>query len=231
MKSRSSSGNQASSAVSPARQLVPIQRRFWPPAACGVLILAGLVGWLLRPSPHQLDQNSQSLQQLLDDDLARGSPAPSRTTSSQAPKSVVPKVPPGADSMVPLAIRVGLMSQSPVTAFRPGRDVRCRDRGLGGSRTAAEAHDRCFQPSGDSLFRWPRSDQPAALSGGNITAQRPAGMAPRHLSGSGNLCGLSRRCRNAQPMAQGGLEGTSCCCTLLCPGAPGATCNHDLPPG
>ena len=115
--------------MSPARQLVPIQRRFWPPAALGALIMAGLVGWLLRPFPHQLDQNSQSLLQLLDDDLAGGSPAPSGTARSQPPKSVVPKVPPGADSMVPLAIRVGLMSQSPVTAFRPGRDVRCRDQG------------------------------------------------------------------------------------------------------
>ena len=91
--------------------------------------MAGLVGWLDRPFLHQLDQKSPNLLQLLDDDSVAGSAAPSGTTASQPAKSVVPKVPPGGDSNVPLAIRVGLVSQRPVTAFLPGRNVRCRDQG------------------------------------------------------------------------------------------------------
>ena len=91
--------------------------------------MAGLVGWLDRPFPRQFDQKSPNLQQLLDADSAAGSAAPSGTTASQHAKRVVPKVPPDGDANVPLAIRVGLVSQRPVKAFLPGRDVRCRDQG------------------------------------------------------------------------------------------------------
>ena len=91
--------------------------------------MACLVGWLARPFHHQGDQQRPSLLQLLDKDSASGPPRPSRTTTSQRPKTVVPKVPPGADEIVPLAIRVGLVSQSPVKAFLPGRNVLCRDQG------------------------------------------------------------------------------------------------------
>ena len=40
---------------------------------------------------------------------------------------VVPRVPPGSDH-VPLEIRVGLVSQSPITGFRPGPNVLCRNQ-------------------------------------------------------------------------------------------------------
>ena len=74
--------------------------------------MAALIGWLARPLPQRFDQPGASLLELLDHDTTVGS-------------RVVPKVPPGSDH-VPLEIRVGLVSQSPITAFRPGPMVRCR---------------------------------------------------------------------------------------------------------
>ena len=85
---------------------------FWLPAAIGSLFMAALIGWLARPLSQRPDQLRSSLADLLDHDSTVGS-------------SVVPKVPPGADH-VPLEIRVGLVSQSPITAFRPGPNVLCR---------------------------------------------------------------------------------------------------------
>ena len=92
--------------------LVPIRCHFWLPAAIGSLFMAALIGWLARPLSQRPDQLRSSLADLLDHDSTVGS-------------SVVPKVPPGADH-VPLEIRVGLVSQSPITAFRPGPNVLCR---------------------------------------------------------------------------------------------------------
>ena len=74
--------------------------------------MAALIGWLARPLPQRSDQPSSSLLALLDHDATVGS-------------RVVPRVPPGSDH-VPLEIRVGLVSQSPITAFRPGPNVLCR---------------------------------------------------------------------------------------------------------
>ena len=76
--------------------------------------MAALIGWLARPLPQRFDQPGASLLGLLDHDTTVGS-------------RVVPKVPPGSDH-VPLEIRVGLVSQSPITAFRPGPNVLCRNQ-------------------------------------------------------------------------------------------------------
>ena len=76
--------------------------------------MAALIGWLARPLPQRFDQPGASLLELLDHDTTVGS-------------RVVPKVPPGSDH-VPLEIRVGLVSQSPITAFRPGPNVLCRNQ-------------------------------------------------------------------------------------------------------
>ena len=76
--------------------------------------MAALIGWLARPLPQRSDQPSSSLLALLDHDATVGS-------------RVVPRVPPGSDH-VPLEIRVGLVSQSPITAFRPGPNVLCRNQ-------------------------------------------------------------------------------------------------------
>ena len=86
--------------------LVPMRCHFWLPAAIGSLFMAALIGWLARPLSQRPDQLRSSLADLLDDH------------DSTVGSSVVPKVPPGADH-VPLEIRVGLVSQSPITAFRP----------------------------------------------------------------------------------------------------------------
>ena len=88
--------------------------------------MAALVGWLARPLPQQADQKPLSLLELLEDESIDAGAAPSRTAAVQTPKNVVPKVPLGAEA-VPLDIRVGLVSQTPVTAFWPGRDVLCRN--------------------------------------------------------------------------------------------------------
>ena len=76
--------------------------------------MAALIGWLARPLPQRFDQPSSSLLELLDHDATVGS-------------RVVPRVPPGSDH-VPLEIRVGLISHSPITAFRPGPNVLCRNQ-------------------------------------------------------------------------------------------------------
>ena len=76
--------------------------------------MAALIGWLARPLPQRSDQPSSSLLALLDHDATVGS-------------RVVPRVPPGSDH-VPLEIRVGMVSQSPITAFRPGPNVLCRNQ-------------------------------------------------------------------------------------------------------
>ena len=91
---------------------MPFRRHSWPPAVFGCLLMAALIGWLARPLPQRFDHPGASLLELLDHDTTVGSP-------------VVPKVPPGSDH-VPLEIRVGLVSQSPITAFRPGPNVLCR---------------------------------------------------------------------------------------------------------
>ena len=90
------------------------------------MLMAGLIGWLARPHPDQLDQASPSLHELLENDSVGRSAMPSATKAPQRPTSRVPKVPPGADH-VPLEIRVGLVSQRPVTGFWPGRSVLCRN--------------------------------------------------------------------------------------------------------
>ena len=76
--------------------------------------MAALIGWLARPLQQRLDQPPSSLPELLETDSTVGS-------------GVLPKVPPVADH-VPLEIRVGLVSQSPITAFRPGPNVLCRNQ-------------------------------------------------------------------------------------------------------
>ena len=76
--------------------------------------MAASIGWLARPLPQRLDQPISSLLEPLDHDSTVGS-------------RVVPRVPPGSDH-VPLEIRVGLVSQSPVTGFWPGPKVVCRNQ-------------------------------------------------------------------------------------------------------
>ena len=76
--------------------------------------MAALIGWLARPLAQRLEQPPSSLLELLETDSTVGS-------------GVVPRVPPVADH-VPLEIRVGLVSQSPITAFQPGPDVLCRNQ-------------------------------------------------------------------------------------------------------
>lgn len=76
--------------------------------------MAALIGWLARPLAQRLEQPPSSLLELLETDSTVGS-------------GVLPKVPPVADH-VPLEIRVGLVSQSPITAFRPGPNVLCRNQ-------------------------------------------------------------------------------------------------------
>ncbi|WP_232202478.1 SpoIID/LytB domain-containing protein [Synechococcus sp. WH 8109] len=92
--------------------LVPFRRHFWLQAVIGSLFMAALTGWLARLLPQRPDQPRSSLADLLDHDSTVGS-------------SVVPRVPPRADH-VPLEIRVGLVSQSHITALRPGPNVLCR---------------------------------------------------------------------------------------------------------
>ncbi|MCB4427729.1 SpoIID/LytB domain-containing protein [Synechococcus sp. MU1643] len=78
--------------------------------------MAALIGWLARPLPQRPDQPTSGLLELLETDSTVGA-------------SVVPRVPPVADpDHVPLEIRVGLVSQSPITAFQPGPDVLCRNQ-------------------------------------------------------------------------------------------------------
>ena len=78
--------------------------------------MAALIGWLARPCPQRLDQPTSGLLELLETDSTVGF-------------SVVPRVPPVADpDHVPLEIRVGLVSQSAITAFQPGPDVLCRNQ-------------------------------------------------------------------------------------------------------
>ena len=78
--------------------------------------MAALIGWLARPLPQRLDQPTSGLLELLETDSTVGS-------------SVVPRVPPVADpDHVPLEIRGGLISQSPITAFQSGPDVLCRNQ-------------------------------------------------------------------------------------------------------
>ena len=78
--------------------------------------MAALIGWLARPLPQRLDHPASGLLELLETDSTFGS-------------SVVPRVPPVADpDHVPVEIRVGLVSQSPITAFQPGPDVLCRNQ-------------------------------------------------------------------------------------------------------
>ena len=76
--------------------------------------MAALIGWLARPLAQRLEQPPSSLLELLETDSTVGS-------------GVVPRVPPVADH-VPLEIRVVLVSQSPITAFRPGPNVLCRNQ-------------------------------------------------------------------------------------------------------
>ena len=106
---------------------MPHHRRFWPPAALGALLLIGSIGWLARPLPQRGDQPSLSLLQLLETDSSVDSTGPSPSEALRRAESVVPQVPPGA-AHVPLQIRVGLLSQSPVNGFWPGRNVLCRNQ-------------------------------------------------------------------------------------------------------
>jgi len=87
--------------------------------------MAALIGWLSRPLPQKFDQPPLSLLELLEPDSAHVPATPSLNRSDLHPGSRVPKVPPGPEH-VPLEIRVGLVSQKPVTAFWPGRNVLCR---------------------------------------------------------------------------------------------------------
>ena len=104
-----------------------LHRRFWPPAVLGSLLVAALIGWLARPFPERRDQPPLSLLELLNTDPDPERVPPSPNKRAQSPESRVPLVPPGPEN-VPLEIRVGLVSQRPVTAFWPGRNVRCRNR-------------------------------------------------------------------------------------------------------
>ena len=106
---------------------MPHDRCFWPPAALGALLLIALIGWLARPFPQRGDQASLSLLELLETGAFPDSVGPSESEAMRRVESVVPRVPAGAD-YVPLEIRVGLLSQRPITAFRPGRDVLCRNQ-------------------------------------------------------------------------------------------------------
>ena len=106
---------------------MPLQRRFWPPAVLGALLMTALVSWLARPLPKHANPTPLSLFELLeiDPDPDRTSPWP--ITLDQSSESSVPQVPPGPQNVL-LEIRVGLVSQRPVTAFWPGRNVRCLNR-------------------------------------------------------------------------------------------------------
>ncbi len=75
--------------------------------------MAALIGWLARPLSKRPGQTRSSLADLLDHDSTAGS-------------RVVPKVPPRTDH-VPMEIRVGLGSQSPITAFRQRPNLLCRN--------------------------------------------------------------------------------------------------------
>ena len=136
--------------------------------------MEALFDWLARPFPQRLDQPYFSLLELLETDSTVGSIAPSANDPLQRAENIVLKVPPCANH-VPLEIRVGLVSQRPVTAFWPGRKVLCRnEQGFVIPYSAAGHQDRFIQPSGDSLLRRACSDQPADVSGGCIAAQKPA---------------------------------------------------------
>ena len=89
--------------------------------------MAALIGWYARPLPHQEDRSPVSLHELLETDSAKSSAVATAVKAPQQAVSRVPKVPPGADH-VPLEIRVGLVSQSPVTGFWPGPKVLCRNQ-------------------------------------------------------------------------------------------------------
>ncbi|WP_392345624.1 hypothetical protein [Parasynechococcus sp.] len=88
---------------------MPLHRYFWAPAVLRSLLIVALIGWLARLLPQRLDQPPSSLLELFGTDSTVGS-------------SVVLRVPPGVDH-VPLEIRVGLVSQSRITAFQPGANV------------------------------------------------------------------------------------------------------------
>ena len=107
---------------------MPSHRRFWPPAALGALLLVGWVIWFARPLPQRVDEEPISLLKLLDNEASGKAQASPRSSTSPQPHRVVPKVPPADDATVPLAIRVGLISQSPVRTFSPGRNVLCRNQ-------------------------------------------------------------------------------------------------------
>ena len=89
--------------------------------------MAALIGWYARPLPHQEDRSPIRLHELLETDSAKSSDVATAVKAPQQAVSRVPRVPPGADH-VPLEIRVGLVSQSPVTGFWPGPKVLCQDQ-------------------------------------------------------------------------------------------------------
>ncbi len=89
--------------------------------------MAALIGWLARPFPHRSHRAPLSLHELLETDAVKSSTAASAIKTPQTSVSRVPEVPPGADH-VPLEIRVGLVSQRPVTGFWPGPKVLCRNQ-------------------------------------------------------------------------------------------------------
>ena len=143
----------------------------WKPAQGS---LDWLVGSAARPFPQRLEKPPFSLLVLIATDSTVGSTAPSANDPLQRAENLVLKARPVANH-VPLEIRVGLVSQRPVTAFWPGRKVLCRnEQGFVIPYSAAGHQDRFIQPSGDSLLRRACSDQPADVSGGCIAAQKPA---------------------------------------------------------
>ena len=89
--------------------------------------MATLVGWLARPLLEPAAQPSLKVFALLETETSLDRATASRKTRDHPPASRVPHVPPGAEN-VPLEIRVGLLSQRPVTAFWPGSNVLCRSR-------------------------------------------------------------------------------------------------------
>ena len=105
---------------------MPHHSRFWPPAAFGAVLLAGLLALLARPVDDSTAQKHESLFELLENESNHDSTPTDRSDASNGPKRFEPKVPPTAEAL-PLAIRVGLVSQRPIKAFRASHRVLCRN--------------------------------------------------------------------------------------------------------
>ena len=88
--------------------------------------MAGLLALLARPIDDSAVQKQESLFELLENESNHDSTPTDRSDASNGPKRFEPKVPPTAEAL-PLAIRVGLVSQRPIKAFRASHRVLCRN--------------------------------------------------------------------------------------------------------